>query len=111
MTLAMRTIEGSYSGGAGAPGAVEVEIAQARFPDLRVTRAEVALAGFDAEFTDGDHHLLEIVVQPGVPIVENGPAGAIVRLRGRLGLRGNGEFAQPYRVRVRCLLLTDVEPV
>jgi len=111
VSLFVRAIEASHQGGAGAPGAVEIDVGQLRFAGSRVTAAQVALAGFDVEYTDGDHHLLEIVVQPSVPVIETGATGATVRLRGRLGLRGDGEFAQPYRVRVRCLLLCGIEPM
>jgi hypothetical protein len=71
----------------------------------RVIRADVALNGFDVQFTDGDHHVFREVIDARIATVSNNTVtvGVSYLLRD-----SSGNIDDRYHGRVDALVLAEV---
>ncbi len=85
-------------------GQIQSEVATVVFGG-RVNRADVALNGFDAQFTDSDHHMFREMIDASVDRISNNT----VTVRANYLLRdSSGNIDDRYHGRVDLLVLADV---
>jgi hypothetical protein len=76
----------------------------------RIGQASVALTGFQAQFTDGDHHFGRLEVGLGHRIVNNSTTGHEVEVFGTFGLRDlSNHWDDNYAGKIQYCLLTIPE--
>ncbi len=85
-------------------GQIQSEVATVVFAGP-VRRADVALNGFDVQYTNGDHHLLREMVDASVDSIQNNT----VTVRTNYLLRdSSGNIDDRYHGRVDLLVFADV---
>jgi hypothetical protein len=85
-------------------GQIQNEVATVVF-NSRVIRADVALNGFDVQFTDGDHHIFRQVVDASISTVNNNTVTVGVRYLLR---DSSGNIDDRYHGRVDALVVAEV---
>ena len=85
-------------------GQIQDEAATVTF-NSRVLRADVALNGFDVQFTDGDHHVFREVVDARISTINNNTVTVAVRYLLR---DSSGNIDDRYHGRVDALVIADV---
>lgn len=111
MAWQIRELEGTFEGGRGERTAPTFSLPTHVRRHVRIREAHVALNSFDVEFLNGDHYVQDITVSFDEPVVRHDASGVTVDVSGRFGMRDGGSYDDPFKVFVRCLLLTDVEPI
>jgi hypothetical protein len=85
-------------------GQIQNEAATVVF-NSRVIRADVALNGFDIQFTDGDHHVFRQIVDASISTVNNNTVTVAVRYLLR---DSSGNIDDRYHGRVDVLVIATV---
>lgn len=85
-------------------GQIQNEVATVIF-NSRVIRADVALNGFDVQFTDGDHNIFRQIVDASIPTVNNNTVTVGVRYLLR---DSSGNIDDRYHGRVDVLVIAEV---
>lgn len=85
-------------------GRIQNEVATVVF-NSRVVRADVALNGFDVQFTDGDHHIFRQIVDASISTVNNNTVTVAVRYLLR---DSSGNIDDRYHGRVDVLVIAEV---
>ena len=85
-------------------GQVQDEVATVTF-NSRVLRADVALNGFDVQFTDGDHHVFRETIDARISTINNNTVTVGVRYLLR---DSSGNIDDRYHGRVDALVLAEV---
>jgi hypothetical protein len=85
-------------------GQIQSEVASVVF-NSRVIRADVALNGFDVQFTDGDHHMFREMIDARIEAIRTNT----VDVRVDYLLRdSSGNIDDRYHGRVDVLVIADV---
>jgi len=85
-------------------GQTQNEVATVVF-NSRVIKADVALNGFDVQFTDGDHHIFRQIIDAGISTINNNT----VTVRVSYLLRdSSGNIDDRYHGRVDVLVIAEV---
>lgn len=85
-------------------GQIQNEVTTVTF-NSKVIRADVALNGFDVQFTDGDHHVFRQIIDASISTVNNNTVTVGVRYL----LRDNsGNIDDRYHGRVDVLVIAEV---
>lgn len=96
------------TGRSAGSGNVERVLGTVRFPGRRVLSAHVALRAFDLQYLDGDHHVQQIRAWLNAPRIRNAGGNGQVTVVGRFGMRGGGDFLQPFSAEIKALLFVEV---
>jgi hypothetical protein len=76
----------------------------------RIAQASAVLSGYDASFTNGDHHFGRLIVTLATQIVNNSTTGPEVNVVATFGLRDfSGNWDDAYAGQVRFVLITVPE--
>lgn len=110
MPIEIYEVEGTFEGGRGEDRLPTFHMPPVVKRSTRINSAHLALNSLDIQFLNGDHYLQELTVDLDEPRIRNEPEQAVVEVSGRFGLRDSGNFDDPYRAFVRCLIIADVEP-
>lgn len=110
MALEIFELEATFRGGSG-----EASLPSMSFPPLILNRrrvvgpVHVVLNSFEFEFPDSDHNLAEVDLTFDAPVARNETGRSVIQVSGRFGWRDAGNFDDPFRVFVRCLVIADTE--
>jgi hypothetical protein len=97
-----------FTGGRNEAAATPI-VFLADFPGARaINAAFAAIASFNIQFLEGDHHLREIGIRLAAPTTGPTLGGFGVRVAGTLPFRDDGRFDDRYRVDVTVLIIADV---